>query len=147
LSACPVRPSDGFTGAAFGSFAASGRMHDQSATWAAGLPEGNALDIRAFRALSSSRGDVALLWLEDPTPGTHSITDGEALFDFITNTTSSLTSYDRECWLETGSVIVTSFAGQRVQGTFSGEGECLTFNWDSEQFSVTGGQFNVPILD
>jgi hypothetical protein len=153
-SAAPVDPGGGegalsftFTGTSSGSFSASGPMHGQSEAWAAALREGNALDIRAFRARSSSRGDVAFLWLEDPTPGTYSIANDEAWFDFITNTTASWTAYDRECWLENGSVVVTAVAGQRIQGTFSGAGECLTFDWDSEPFSVASGQFDVPIVD
>jgi hypothetical protein len=97
-----------------------------------------------FVRRSATRGDVGFVAVYSLTPGTHSITSGDADFEFWVNTTATVSDYDRICWLEEGSVTVTSITTQRIQGTFSGQGVCFT-NGDEDPFTVSNGQFDTPV--
>ena len=53
------------------------------------------------------------------------------------------------CALETGTIRITEIGNSRAKGTFSGTGSCLgrPGTADLEQFSITGGTFDVKVRD
>lgn len=53
------------------------------------------------------------------------------------------------CALETGTIRVASIRDNRMKGTFSGTGSCIGAPGyeDLDEFSITGGTFNVKVVD
>jgi hypothetical protein len=120
----------------------------QPGNWAMGVRDGAELGVVAFRTRSGDRGDMMIIWADGVTgPRTVSVASEEAGFVFSTNVSlSGQMGGEHTCWLETGSVTITSISAQRAQGTFSGAGGCVSeTSFDAVAFTVSGGQFNVPI--
>jgi hypothetical protein len=116
-------------------WAAAGRDDlDQSITIVANIPRG------------SNTADNVLVYFPQLTTGTVTIAQGsEVLIAFGIN--SSGTSATWSCELDAGSVVVTSVSNNRVQGSFSGTGDCFATTGGPVAFTVTNGSFNVPMLD
>lgn len=64
-----------------------------------------------------------------------------------TNLTFSQARYS--CYLDSGTIRVTAISDDRAKGTFSGTGACLAAEGfeDLEQFTITGGTFDVKVRD
>jgi len=51
------------------------------------------------------------------------------------------------CYLESGTITISSISSTNAAGTFSGSGSCLNLSTlASSAFAVTNGSFNVPLL-
>lgn len=133
-----------YAGSPSGNFSAAGPFTEQSNSWARAERFSTHFNILGFNRRSSTRGDVGFVAVYSLTQGTHSITNGDADFEFWVNTTATVSDYDRTCWLEEGSVTVTSITPQRIRGTFSGQGVCFT-NGVEAPFTVSNGQFDAPV--
>jgi hypothetical protein len=62
-------------------------------------------------------------------------------FDF--NPNGDQMSYG--CFLTTGSVSITAITAEKIAGTFSGTGTCVTSSLVESAFSITNGAFNVDV--
>lgn len=53
------------------------------------------------------------------------------------------------CSLEDGTIRIESISGGRAKGTFSGTGRCTgqPGTEDLDEFAITGGTFNVKVID
>jgi hypothetical protein len=135
-----------FSGSPSGNFSATGPFTEESNAWARGRRFGTHFDVFGLVRRSATRGDVGMVAVYSLSPGTYSIANGDADLEFWVNSTATVSDYDRICWLEEGSVTMTSITTQRVQGTFSGQGVCFT-NGDETPFAVSNGQFNAPVTN
>jgi hypothetical protein len=147
------------TGGVAGSFSASGSVQiganqqPQFGTWAAGAREGSELNVVAFRGRTAPRGDAFGLYVDGVTgPRTFQVSDdceaNCAEVVFLTNADVFGTSqtFDRFCFLVSGSVSINSISAQQTQGSFSGQGLCFDMSFREEPFAITNGSFNVPIV-
>ncbi len=57
------------------------------------------------------------------------------------------TSATWTCNLTVGRIVVTSVANDRARGTFSGSGGCTETGGATGDLTVTGGEFDVPLLN
>lgn len=136
------------TGIPSGAFSASGACDAGASSCALARTGSSGFEVRAARD-RGARGDVVIIELPAAATGSYSITQGDAEFDYFVNTNQSVTDFDNWCRLDTGSATVTSVTGQRIRGSFSGQGSC----WDGGEdetlipISITGGEFDVPIVD
>lgn len=146
-----------YSGAISGSYTATGAVQwmgfmPQFGTFAVGFWEDNELGILASRAGTASRSDVFSLDVENIAgPRTVAISadciTNCAYVAFLPNLNWNTFDSDRLCYLESGSVQVTAINAQRAQGSFSGQGVCLSVADETEgTFTITNGSFDVPIM-
>jgi hypothetical protein len=145
------------------SFTASGQVQmsqggdPQFGTWAAGgRTPTNELIVAAFRARTSPRGDLSFIYVPNiATP--RNVTISEACFDtgadcpvmyLILNTPFvGEEAFDRICLLLSGTISVSTLNNERAQGTFNGQGVCVSNEFENPSlFGVNNGTFNVPIV-
>jgi len=56
-------------------------------------------------------------------------------------------SGERACFIDEGTVTVTALSATEARGTFSGMGSCITDAEFDEPFQVSGGTFDVKVMD
>jgi hypothetical protein len=138
------------TGATTGTFNASGSLlvlDPQAATWAAGARDdaNQSIGIVANVARTSTTFDDIVIDFPQLTTGTVTVANGAAVAIAFGQTTTGTAQWI--CGLTSGSVTVSSISGSRVRGSFSGAGTCLASTGGPVAFTVSNGDFDVPLLD
>jgi hypothetical protein len=150
-----------YSGGTSGTFNASGAVptnEDDAFTtnWAAGFRDDatQSVVLQAVATRAGGRHDHVIIAIDRVTTGTSNVDvncdpdfdescTGLVVFIGETNTTFE---YQFLCFLETGSMNISSISNSRVQGTFSGSGFCIDEDFVESSFSVTGGTFNVALV-
>jgi len=149
-----------YTGAGGGTFSASGDAPTFTApptgtSWAAGYVEAGETYVVGSRPRSSVLVDLAIIRLERSTPGSESIDpacniDGSASctgMELLLNFNGNGDTGDFFCGLTSGTIVLTEVGSGRAQGTFSGNGSCITGTGGaSSAFSVSNGAFDVALV-
>jgi hypothetical protein len=65
------------------------------------------------------------------------------------STSAAVSQARYSCALDAGTIRITSISGTRAQGTFEGTGRCIgrPGTADLDQFSITGGTFDVNVIE
>lgn len=149
-----------FSGGGGGTFAVTGDVPTGtegigSRDWAAGLRnlEDNAYVIQALRARGGGRYDLAIAYITRTTVGSTSITAGCnpdvaacSIVQFGVNMSEADENYNFICIVTAGSISLSEITSARIKGSFSGTGICFTPSGGSSAFSVTNGNFDVPLI-
>jgi hypothetical protein len=149
-----------FTGAVNGNFTASGALPSSAGSqttsqWAAG--EVVQVDATLYLAASSPRTSTSRDFVGVIIPRT---TAGSVTIDFPGCTTdcadvvvllgennSGAGSPLQTCYLSTGTITIAEITASRVDGTFSGSGECFAAGTGtSTAFTISNGTFDVPLV-
>lgn len=134
---------------------AAGNQPVRSGSWAAGVAQGNVLEVVGFhqqggattadltvlRVVGAGSGPFTISADCDPE-GTATCASVVALF----GVSIQGNGMDGLCYLTTGTVSVTGRGEGEARGTFSGEGPCFTTGGEESEFAVTNGSFHVPLL-
>lgn len=99
-----------------------------------------------FAQVTITRLEVGSVAINGTCPG--ETCNGVSLaIEVSTNVAVSQARYS--CALETGTIRITSIRNGRAQGDFTGTGSCLgrPGTADLDQFSITGGTFDVKVID
>ena len=151
-----------FTGGGGGTFSVSGPpplfpdISGSSSNWAAGNIDDAATitSVAAVKVKSGGFYDAAIITSELISVGSSTV-DADCVVDDFDCTGVSLVingvngdegAFEFLCSLTTGSVVISQVTATRVVGTFSGSGECMDESLNVTAFTVTGGQFNVPLI-
>jgi hypothetical protein len=147
-----------YTGAIQGSFSASGvPSASEGSTWAGGeIDTDGSLLVVASKGHAQNRFDIIILQTPVAAAGTYQITETcsaeicpelAAILGIERNT--NWETFERSCWLDTGSITITNVTNRRARGTFSGQGTCLSIveqEMVEETFDITNGQFDTVLV-
>lgn len=154
--------SFGYSGGISGTFNVSGQMPtsisgQETSSWAAGEVVTTGADAGTYVAASTPRDanshDIAFLQTNRTNAGsstidfdncTASVCSTVFFFFGLANGTGS--SFLQDCYLQTGTIVITEVSATRIKGTFSGAGLCFTPTGTQTSFTVTNGTFDVPIM-
>lgn len=149
------------SGSVTGTFSAIGRLplipDISAAAWAAGTrdDQNQAVFITAIVPRSGNRYDNVVVVSPRLTPGSNNVAPilncaGVSTCAFVTVnfgvSQADDTDFTLSCFLETGSVVLSSISQNRAAGSFSGTGECTTPTGTVTVFTITNGSFDVPLL-
>jgi hypothetical protein len=149
-----------FTGALNGDFTASGALPSSGASqatsqWAAG--EVVATDASVYLAASSPRTstsrDFVGVFIPRTTVGSETIDFSGCTADcadvvvLLGENNNGTGSPLQTCYLTTGTVAITEITPSRVEGTFSGTGECFAPSAGTPTtFTIANGTFDVALV-
>jgi hypothetical protein len=139
------------SGAMAGTFTASGSIlvtDPETSTWAAGVRDetNESITIAANVARPSSNTvDNIVIDFPQLTPGAVTVANGAYVVVAFGQAQDGTATWS--CALSSGSVVVSSVSNGRVVGSFSGNGTCVDENGSPAAFTVTNGDFDVPLVD
>ena len=145
-----------YSGAITGSFEAEGAppvLQPEGAEFAAGFrsDQDQVVGVVAVVPRNSTNSDVLIIQIPRLTAGSSTILDtctadncAAVLFSYNANNDSGEAQWS--CGLLSGTITITSITSDRVEGTFSGTGECLGTGPTPSAFTITNGSFDVRLL-
>jgi hypothetical protein len=148
-----------FTGGGGGTYNVTGAIPVNASAlfttnWAAGARDdaNNTTEVISVRTATASTFDEIVITIPRTTAGSSTIdvncsANTCADVSFLIGTNSSGSVFQYLCVLETGTIAIGSISSTRASGTFSGTGTCTNGGGTETAFAVTGGSFNVPLVD
>lgn len=146
-----------YSGDLSGSFSATGSIPlsgENTAPWAVGGRDDTDGAVVALASQPQSGGtyNYVIVVVPRTTVGNANIdvncspsaTCAAVLFDIGVNDNTGTSQ--QTCFLDAGTVAITSISGSRAQGTFSGTGTCVSSTNVQTVINITGGAFNVALL-
>jgi hypothetical protein len=149
-----------YSGAASGTFNATGSQPASAAEfetkpWGAGhlFTGGDGSSVTSVAPRNSTTHDYLVVLIPANSPSTSQIDFDNctanvcaSVFFVLARANASDAVFEQDCYLQTGSITITSVTSSRMQGTFSGNGTCETQAGATSSVVVTNGAFDVPIL-
>lgn len=149
-----------YSGGLSGTFNVTGQMPTsqsamETSSWAAGevVTADNATYVAASTPRTASTHDLVFVQINRTNAGNATIdfdncvaTNCTTVFFLFGFANGSGTTFLQDCYLQTGTVTITSISATRAQGTFSGAGVCNTPGDTQTAFTVTGGTFDVALV-
>ncbi len=145
-----------YSGDLSGSFSATGSLPlsgQNTVAWAVGGRDAAEEWVAAQASQPQSGGtyNYVIVIIPRITVGTSNIdancsaaTCAAVLFELGVNDGAGTSQ--QTCFLDAGTVAITSISGRRAQGTFSGTGTCISSVNANSNVNITGGTFDVALL-
>jgi hypothetical protein len=145
------------SGAISGSFSAVGRFplfgEFGTSAWAMGSrdDQNDVIGVIAVSPGETGRYDMIVLAVPRVAPGSATI-DANcsgaacAVVSIEFGLSEDDSDFSHLCFLDAGTVSISSISDTRVSGSFSGTGTCTDDTGATTSFGVTSGSFNVPLI-